>query len=327
MILLCCCVFSEDVQSAGTWHPLMQHLLSSQDLSHEQILGLLARAAEFLPVVRERKRLNLAEGKILATLFYEPSTRTRFSFETAMLRLGGHVISNADMGSTSSAKKGETLFDTARMVSTFADVIAMRHPQVGSVAEFSKGSFVPVANAGDGAGDHPTQGLLDLLTIQQELGRLDNFTIAMVGDLKNSRVVHSQCEYMMHFSGVRFILVSPEGLKLPAELVAKLRAKSFEVNETESLDSVMSEVDVLSHTRIQQERFETEEEYLKYKGVYVLGVDHMKKAKEKMIVLHPLPRVDEIEIAVDMDPRAKYFVQPTYGVAMRMAILATLLGL
>ncbi len=305
----------------------MQHLLSSQDLSHEQILSLLARAAEFLPTVRDRKRLTLAEGKILATLFYEPSTRTRFSFETAMLRLGGQVISNADMGSTSSAKKGETLFDTAKMVSSYADVIAMRHPEMGSVAELAKGSSVPVVNGGDGAGDHPTQGLLDLLTIQQELGRLDDFTVAMVGDLKNSRVVHSQCEFLMHFKNIRFLLVSPEGLKMPADLVAKLREKGFEVSETDSLESVMGECDVLSDTRIQQERFASEEEYLKYNGVYILTPALMAKAKEKMIVIDPLPRVNHISPEVDSDPRAKYFVQPTYGVAMRMAILATLLGL
>ena len=303
----------------------MQHLLSSQDLNHDQVLAFLAKAASFLPIVRERKRLNLAEGKILATLFYEPSTRTRFSFETAMLRLGGQVISNADMGSTSSAKKGETLFDTGKMVSSFADVIAMRHPEMGSVAELARGSSVPVVNAGDGAGDHPTQGLLDLLTIQQELGRLDDFTIAMVGDLKNSRVVHSQCEFLMHFQKVRFLLVSPEGLKMPADLVAKLREKGFEVSETENLESVMGECDVLSDTRIQQERFATEEEYLKYNGVYILTPALMSKAKGKMIVIDPLPRVNHISVEVDSDPRAKYFVQPTYGVAMRMAILATLL--
>lgn len=303
----------------------MQHLLSSQDLNHDQVLAFLAKAASFLPIVRERKRLNLAEGKILATLFYEPSTRTRFSFETAMLRLGGQVISNADMGSTSSAKKGETLFDTGKMVSSFSDVIAMRHPEMGSVAELARGSSVPVVNAGDGAGDHPTQGLLDLLTIQQELGRLDDFTIAMVGDLKNSRVVHSQCEFLMHFQKVRFLLVSPEGLKMPADLVAKLREKGFEVSETENLESVMGECDVLSDTRIQQERFATEEEYLKYNGVYILTPALMSKAKGKMIVIDPLPRVNHISVEVDSDPRAKYFVQPTYGVAMRMAILATLL--
>lgn len=279
-----------------------------------------------MKTVEGRSKLNLAEGKILATLFYEPSTRTRFSFETAMLRLGGMVISNADMGATSSAKKGETLYDTGKMVSTFADIIAMRHPQTGSVAELAKGSSVPVVNAGDGAGDHPTQGLLDIFTIRKSLGRLNELTIAMVGDLKNSRVVHSQCEYLMHFENVKFLLVSPEGLKLPAEMVQRLRSK-FEVVETEKLEEVMAICDVLSHTRIQEERFSTQEEYLKYKGVYVLTPELMTKAKPTMVVIHPLPRVDEIDLAVDSDPRAKYFVQPTYGVAVRMAIVAKLLGL
>jgi aspartate carbamoyltransferase catalytic subunit len=305
----------------------MHHLLSSGDLTLDEIELLLKRAAEFLPTVRERKRLKLAEGKILATLFYEPSTRTRFSFETAMLRLGGHVISNADMGATSSAKKGESLFDTAKMVSTFADVIAMRHPTAGSVAEFSTGSSAPVANAGDGAGDHPSQGLLDLFTVQQEKGTLEGLTWVMVGDLKNSRVVHSQCVYLSHFKGNKFVLVSPEGLKMPAEIVESLRAQGFEVRETENLEDAIGECDVFSHTRIQEERFENHEEYLKYKGVYIVTPDLLQKAKQEMIMIHPLPRVDEIDVLVDLDPRAKYFEQPIYGVAMRMAILAELLHL
>jgi len=304
----------------------MQHLLHSKDLSRDEILGLLDRAVEFLPTVEKRNRLDLAKGKILATVFYEPSTRTRFSFETAMIRLGGNVISNADMSATSSAKKGESLFDTAKMVSSFANIIAMRHPQQGSVAEFAKGSEVPVVNGGDGAGDHPTQGLLDIFTIRKCLGRLENFTIAMVGDLKNSRVIHSQCEYLMHFEGIKFILVSPKALALPAEWVERLKAK-FEVRESESLEEVMAECDVLSDTRIQEERFESEAEYLKYNGVYILTPALMAKAKKDMILIDPLPRLNHIDPAVDTDPRAKYFEQAKNGVAVRMAILATLLGL
>lgn len=305
----------------------MQHLLSSQDLSRDEILGLLKRATEFLPTVKDRQRLSLAEGKILATLFYEPSTRTRFSFETAMLRLGGHVISNADMGATSSAKKGETLFDTGKMVSSYADIIAMRHPEKGSVAEFARGSSVPVVNAGDGAGDHPTQGLLDLLTIQTEKGRLDSLTIGMVGDLKNGRVPHAQCAFLSHFTGLRFVFVAPDALRMPGEIVEMLKFKGHEVVETETLDTVIGEMDVICDTRIQQERFASEADYLKYKGVYILDAAFMAKAKSDAILLHPLPRVDEIATEVDSDPRAKYFVQPTYGVAMRMAILAHLLDL
>lgn len=304
----------------------MQHLLHSKDLSREDILAILDRAEEFLPTVGARSALNLAEGKILATLFYEPSTRTRFSFETAMIRLGGNVISNADMGSTSSAKKGETLYDTGKMVSTFANIIAMRHPEQGSVAELAKGSSVPVVNGGDGAGDHPTQGLLDIFTIRKCLRRLDNFTIAMVGDLKNSRVVHSQCEYLMHFEGIKFLLVSPEGLKMPVEIAERLRSK-FEVVETADLESVMGEMDVLSDTRIQQERFASEAEYAKYNGVYVLTPALMAKAKPDMVLIDPLPRINHIDPAVDSDPRAKYFEQVKNGVAVRMAILAELLGL
>jgi len=263
----------------------------------------------------------------LATLFYEPSTRTRFSFETAMLRLGGAVLSNFQMGETSSAKKGESLNDTGKVVSQMADVIAMRHPEMGSVGELAGGSGVPVVNAGDGAGDHPTQGLLDLFTIRQELGRLENFTIVLVGDLKYGRVVHSECELLANYSGVRFVFVSPEALKMPVEIVEMLKGKGAEIVETEDLDAVIGEADVISMTRIQRERFESEDEYFRYKGVYVLNSEMMAKAKADAIILHPLPRVDEIDVEIDEDPRAKYFAQVEYGVAVRMAVLATLLGL
>lgn len=311
----------------------MKHLLSSKELTQEETLKLLARAKEFLPVVRHEpggagvhKRVGLAEGKLLATLFYEPSTRTRFSFETAMFRLGGGVISNAQMETASSAKKGETLFDTGRVVSEMADIIAVRHYREGACAELALGSRVPVINAGDGAGDHPTQGLLDIFTISEELGRLTDFTIAMVGDLKNSRVLHSECALLKHFSGVKFLFVSPEGLKMPDQITEDLKASGFSVTEMEKLEGAIAEADVISHTRIQQERFASEEEYLKYKGVYVITPDIMKTAKESAILMHPLPRVDEIDRAVDLDPRAKYFEQVSYGVTMRMAILAELLG-
>ena len=304
----------------------MKNLLHSKDLSKREILSLLDRAEEFLETVHKRKRLKLADGKILAALFYEPSTRTRFSFETAMLRLGGEVISNEGMNETSSAKKGETLYDTGRVVSQMADIIAMRHPEPGSALELVEGARVPVVNAGDGPGDHPTQGLLDLFTIRRALGRLDDFTIVMVGDLRNSRVVHSQCELLMNFKGVRFILVSPEALRLPRSIFKEL-SKKFKVEETDHLEAAITGADVLSHTRIQKERFSTETEYKKYKGVYVLTPALMKKAPDSMIVIHPLPRVDEIDMAVDKDPRARYFEQVENGVAVRMAILSELLGL
>ncbi len=305
----------------------MQHLLSSKDLNRDEILSLFERAERYLPVVKERRKLTEAEGKILATLFFEPSTRTRFSFEVAMLRLGGMVISNAEMMSTSSVKKGETLHDTAQMACRFADIVAMRHPEAGSVAEFAKGSMVPVINGGDGPNDHPTQGLLDLFTMYEERGSLDNFTIAMVGDLKYGRVPHSQCHYLSHFKGVKFLFVSPEALRMPEEIVAMLREKGFEVMETENLDEAIGACDVLAHTRIQQERFESQSEYLKYKGVYVIDPGVMVKARQDMILMHPLPRVDEIHIEVDQDVRSKYFDQVTNGVALRMALIARLLNL
>lgn len=303
----------------------MKHLLNSKDLSRDELVALFKKAEGYLPVVLERRSLDEMNGKILATLFYEASTRTRFSFETAMLRLGGSVISNAMMKETSSSKKGESLHDTGQTVSRFADIIAMRHPESGSVTELATGSVVPVMNAGDGPADHPTQGLLDVFTIQQCLGRLDNFTIAMVGDLKYSRVVHSQCEYLKHFEGIKFIFVSPEALKMPSEITEKLCSAGFEVEETEDLEGVMGTIDVLSDTRIQEERFEDREEYMKHKGVYILTPELMSSAKEGMIVIDPLPRIDHISVEVDSDPRAKYWQQIENGVAMRMAVIHTLI--
>ncbi|MBI4127273.1 aspartate carbamoyltransferase [Candidatus Peregrinibacteria bacterium] len=303
----------------------MNHLLRSGDLSKQELLKFFAKADKFLPVVSEKKKLKIAEGNILATLFYEPSTRTRFSFETAMIRLGGAVISNADMNATSSVKKGETLFDTAKMLSTYANIIAVRHPSAGSVADFAKGSSVPVINAGDGPGDHPTQGLLDMYTIWKHFGKIDGLTIGMVGDLKNSRVLHAECEMLSKFKGVKFVFVSPKGLEMPAEIVKKLM--KFKIEVTGDLNKVVGDFDVLSQTRIQKERFGSDEEYRKYKGIYIVTKDLMKRAKKNMILIHPLPRVDEIEIAVDSDPRAKYFEQAGNGVAVRMAIIAKLLNL
>lgn len=305
----------------------MKHLIRSSQLSRQELLSLFDRANEFLPVVKERRKLKLAEGKILATLFFEPSTRTRFSFETAMLRLGGDVISNPQMLQTSSAKKGESLYDTGRTVSQYADVIALRHPEAQAIHDLVEGARVPVVNGGNGPEDHPTQGLLDLFTILEEKGRLDDLTIAMVGDLKHSRVVHSQCELLSHFSHLRFILVSPEGLRMPPSYVTMLQEKGFEVTETEELHVALEACDVLSDTRIQQERFASEEDYLKHKGVYILTPELMQKAKPDMILIDPLPRVDHIHPSVDSDPRAKYFDQVQNGVALRMAVLAELMGL
>jgi len=300
---------------------LKKGLLSSKDLSRADLLRVFAETEKLLPVARKEKTSNLMKGKVLATLFYEPSTRTRFSFETAMLRLGGSVISNAQMKETSSVKKGESLRDTGRVVSCFADVIVMRHPEAGSVAELAEGATVPVINAGDGANDHPTQGLLDVFTIWREFGRIDGLTIGMVGDLKYGRVPHSQCQYLKNFKKLKFVFVSPDELKMPREIVKELKSCGHEVVETADLDGVIGELDVLACTRIQQERFASEKEYLKYKGVYVVGRLQVADCKKKMIILHPLPRVDELLPEVDSDKRAKYFEQVTNGVAVRMAIL------
>ncbi len=305
----------------------MNHLLSSRDISKQEILKFFKKADKFLPIVLDKKKLKIAEGKILATLFYEPSTRTRFSFETAMIRLGGAVISNADMNATSSSKKGETLYDTAKMVSTYADIIAVRHPSAGSVEDFASGSSVPVINSGDGPGDHPTQGLLDLYTIHKNFGKIDGLTIAMVGDLKNSRVLHSQCELLLNFKNLKFIFVAPKGLEMPEEITKMLLKNKFAVSEMQDLKAAAPLVDVLSQTRIQKERFGSEEEYKKYRGIYIVDSNLMKICKKNMILMHPLPRVDEIDVDVDSDSRAKYFEQVSNGVAVRMAIIAKLLDL
>ncbi len=294
-----------------------QHILEAKQFDKEGLLALFEEARKMEEIVKNGGS-DLMKGKVLATLFFEPSTRTRFSFETAMHRLGGSVISNFDMARTSSLKKQETLEDTGKTVSQMADAIAMRHPEPGSVAKLASTSDVPVFNAGDGAHDHPTQGLLDVYTIWREKGGLDGITIGMVGDLKYGRVVHAECEMLSHFD-VNFVFVSPEALKMPEGLVKEAR-------EVEDLKEVIGELDVISMTRIQEERFGSKEEYEKYAGSYILDGELMKKAKEDSIVIHPLPRVDEIALEVDEDPRAKYFDQPKYGVAVRMALLNMVLA-
>lgn len=308
----------------------VRHLTRAHDLTKEDVELILATAQEMLPFARKEKTSDLMRGRVLATLFFEPSTRTRFSFETAMLRLGGSVISNYMMGETSSVKKRETLYDTAKMVSTFADVIAMRHPVEGSVSELATGSSVPVINAGDGPGDHPTQGLLDIFTIKNHFGRLGGLTYGMVGDMKFSRVLHAQCELLKHFGAEaksRFILVSPAALRMPREIVEMLTAAGHSVQETENVSEVVGEFDVLSNTRIQEERFATPADFEKFRGVYSVTPELLTKAKKDMIVIDPLPRVDnQLAVAVDSDPRAKYFEQVQNGVAVRMALYKLLLG-
>lgn len=279
--------------------------------------------------------LKLMDGKILATLFYEPSTRTRMSFESAFLRLGGKVVSGADMAGNSSVRKGESLYDTGRVVSEFADLIVVRHPEAGSVVEIARGAkdagdvngyVVPVLNAGDGIGDHPTQALLDVYTIWKEFGgKLDKLVIGMVGDLKNGRVPHSQCELLKHWN-VEFVFVSPKALAMPWNVKDDLTAVERKFVETENLAMVIGGMDVICATRIQAERFKTQKEYLKYKGVYIIDSVMMKKVKKKALLLHPLPRVDEISVDVDRDPRAKYFEQVGNGLCLRMALMAEVMG-
>lgn len=302
------------------------HILSTKQFSREDIDKIMDTAEEMASFAQKGKKTDLLQGKILATLFFEPSTRTRFSFETAMIRLGGNVITNWDMMRTSSVTKQETLYDTAQVVSRFADVIVIRHPKAGSVKEFSKGSLVPIINAGDGPADHPTQALLDLYTILKAKNTVDGLKIGMVGDLKYSRVVHSECDLFKHYKDVEFYLVSPDELKMPREIVDFLKEKGFKVTETSDLESVVGEFDILSDTRIQEERFSDLAEYERLKGCYCVNAELLKRAKDDMIVIAPLPRVDELSIDIDGDSRSKYFEQVADGVVVRMALLCLVLG-
>lgn len=302
----------------------LQHLLSTKQFSKEDLLSLFEEAQEMEKIL-EIGGENLLQGKIMATLFFEPSTRTRFSFETAMLRLGGKVISNADMLATSSTRKQETLEDTGKTVSQMADVIVMRHPEAGTVERLARFSDVPVINAGDGGNDHPTQGLLDLYTIWKEKGAIDGLTVGIVGDLKFGRVVHAQCRLLSHFD-VNFVLVSPKGLEIPSDLAQELNGKNKKIELAEDLADVIEKLDVISMTRVQEERFKDRAEYEKYADAYVLDKKLMDKAKNNAIVIHPLPRVHEIATEVDSDPRAKYFEQPKNGVVVRMALLKQILN-
>ncbi len=298
-----------------------RHLISIDDLTREDIEYILELAEEFLPVAEGKKSSKVLEGKLLANLFFEPSTRTRMSFEVAMKRLGGEVI-NMTAQEASSVAKGETLADTIKVVSKYADAIVLRHPLEGAARFAAEHSDVPLVNAGDGAGQHPTQTLLDLYTIKKE-SSLKNLKIALMGDLKYSRTVHSLIKALTLFKA-EIYLVSPPSLALPEEFVEEMREKT-KVEKAE-LEDVIGEIDVLYVTRIQKERFPDEEEYLKVAGSYKVDAKTLEKAKENLIVMHPLPRVDEIDVSVDSTPHAKYFQQTFYGVPVRMAILYELLG-
>lgn len=302
----------------------MRHLISPLDFTVEELDKLfdLANDIERSPA----KYAHAAEGKILATCFYEPSTRTRLSFESAMLRLGGKVLGFSDAGS-SSASKGESVSDTIRVISAYSDICAMRHPKEGAPMVASEKSEIPVINAGDGGHQHPTQTLTDLLTIRSMKGRLDNITIGLCGDLKFGRTVHSLIHALVRYENVKFIFISPEELRIPEYIIEMLKAENIPYEEVIRLDDVLPDLDMLYMTRVQRERFFNEEDYIRLKDFYILDKAKMELANPDMLVLHPLPRVNEISVEVDQDPRAVYFKQAQYGVYVRMALILTLLEL
>ena len=303
----------------------MRHLMSPLDFSREELEQLMDLAEDI-----KNHPENYSEkchGKKLATCFYEPSTRTRLSFEAAMLNLGGSVLgfSSAD---SSSAAKGESVSDTIRVISSYADICAMRHPKEGAPLVASQRSLIPVINAGDGGHQHPTQTLTDLFTIRSLRGEIKDLTIGLCGDLKFGRTVHSLINALVRYPGIKFVLISPEELKVPEYIREDVLEKNgYEYKEVDSLDDVMGELDILYMTRVQRERFFNEEDYIRLKDFFILTPEKMKLAKENMMVLHPLPRVNEISVDVDDDPRAMYFTQAKYGVFIRMALILTLLEL
>ncbi len=301
----------------------MRHMLNPLDFSVEEIDRLLALATDMEH--RLDQYAHVCDGKKLATLFYEPSTRTRLSFESAMLNLGGSVLgfSSAD---SSSASKGESVADTIRVISCYADIAAMRHPKEGAALVASQHASIPIINAGDGGHQHPTQTLTDLLTIRALKGRLSSMTVGLCGDLKFGRTVHSLINAMVRYPDIRFVLISPDELKVPSYIREDvLKANHIQFEEVNSLDEAMSKLDILYMTRVQRERFFNEDDYIRLKDCYILDKKKMKLAKKDMYVLHPLPRVNEISIEVDKDPRAAYFKQVQYGVYVRMALIMTLL--
>ncbi len=301
----------------------MRGLIDILELSTSEIDELVAKATDIIadPAAYAHK----CDGKILATLFFEPSTRTRLSFESAMLSLGGQVLGFSEAQS-SSAAKGESVADTVRTVSCYSDIIAMRHPKEGAPLVAAMNAMVPVINAGDGGHNHPTQTLTDLLTIHHEKGRFNNLTVGFCGDLKFGRTVHSLISALSRYQGIRIVLVSPEELKLPSYVKKEvLRKNNIEYVQTTDLESVMPELDILYMTRVQRERFFNEEDYLRLKDSYILTPEKLRNAKEDLCILHPLPRVNEISVAVDKDPRACYFKQVRYGKFIRMALILKLL--
>ena len=302
----------------------MRHLMSPLDFTTDELERLFVLAGDIEKNMD--KYAHVCDGKKLATCFYEPSTRTRLSFEAAMLNLGGSVLGFSE-ASSSSAAKGESVSDTIRIISCYADICAMRHPKEGAPMVAASRSRIPVINAGDGGHQHPTQTLTDLLTIRSLNGKIENFTIGLCGDLKFGRTVHSLIRALLRYENINFVFISPDELKVPDYIINALEEKNAPYKEVTKLEDVIGDLDILYMTRVQKERFFNEEDYIRLKDFYVLTKDKMSLAKENMMVLHPLPRVNEISVEVDDDPRAMYFTQAQYGVYVRMALIMTLLGL
>lgn len=303
----------------------MKHLIDPMDLSVEEINNLLVLADDI--IANKEKYQEVCKHKTLATCFFEPSTRTRLSFEAAMLELGGNVLgfSSAD---SSSAAKGESVSDTARTVACYADIIAMRHPKEGAPFVASRDLTVPIINAGDGGHNHPTQTLTDLLTIHREKGHFDNLVVGLCGDLKFGRTVHSLIKALTRYENVHFVLISPEELQVPEYIVEDVLKKSnVTYEEVKTMEEVMDKLDILYMTRVQRERFFNEADYIRLKDTYILDTEKLKKAKKDLTIMHPLPRVNEISVHVDEDPRAAYFRQALFGKYIRMALIMTMLGL
>lgn len=316
--------FIEAVHYHNTMEVVMRHLIDPMDLTVEEIDQLIDLGSKIL--ADKEKYQDVCKHKSLATLFFEPSTRTRLSFEAAMLELGGNVLGFSSAIS-SSATKGESVSDTVRTVSYYADIIAMRHPKEGAPLVASRKIDVPLINAGDGGHYHPTQTLTDLMTIYQEKGRLDNLTIGMCGDLKFGRTVHSLIKAMSRYENVRFVMISPEELRLPEYIVKGVFEKNnITYQEVRTMEEVMPELDILYMTRVQRERFFNEQDYIRLKDSFILDLDKLKTAKKDLCIMHPLPRVNEISTKVDDDPRACYFKQVRYGKFIRMALIMTMLG-
>lgn len=301
----------------------MRHLIDTTDLSLDEIDDIISLATDIIS--NPKKYAHVCDGKKLATLFFEPSTRTRLSFEAAMYELGGNVIGFSEASSTS-ASKGETVEDTVRIVSNYADIIAMRHPLEGAPRVAVTKTLVPIINAGDGGHAHPTQTLADLLTVYREKGKLDNLTIGLCGDLKFGRTVHSLIKAMCRYKNIKFVLIAPNELQVPDYIIKDvLEPSGAKYVQVESMDAVMPDLDILYMTRIQRERFFSAEEYLKYENAFILDLDKLQNAKNNLTIMHPLPRVNEIATEVDDDPRAKYFEQALNGKYVRMALIMTLL--